>query len=272
MHLKTWQVDYTSAFLQADLDVPVYMKVPQGWYVNSSGVLQPHPDPKHQDTANFLCLKKNLYGCKQAARNWFKLLSEGLRKLGFVQSATDSCLFLRSDCIIVVYVDDCLFFSQSNEVIHALTKTTFKLKDEGDVSAFLGVQIQKDPTTRTITFTQPGLIDQILRDLNLTAFSKTKETPSDSILHADVHGPDRLETWNYRSVVGKLNYLANHTRPDISMAVHQCARFCKAPRALRKLVVKRIGRYLLATKDKGMILRPNRTFNLDMYVDADFAG
>jgi hypothetical protein len=71
MHLKTWQVNYTSAFLQADLDVPVYMKVPQGWYVNSSGVLQPHPNPKHQDTANFLCLKKNLYGCKQAARNWF---------------------------------------------------------------------------------------------------------------------------------------------------------------------------------------------------------
>jgi len=56
------------------------------------------------------------------------------------------------------------------------------------------------------------------------------------------------------------------------MTVHQCARFCKAPRALHELVVKRFGRYLLATKDKGMILRPNCSFNLDMYVDADFAG
>jgi len=110
LQLKTRQVDYTSAFPQADLDVPVYMKVPQGWYVTSSGVLQPHHGPKHQDTANFLRLKKNFYGCKQAARNWFKLLSEGLHNLGFVQSATDSFLFLRSDCIIVVYVDDCLFF------------------------------------------------------------------------------------------------------------------------------------------------------------------
>jgi hypothetical protein len=108
--LKTRQVDYTSAFPQADLDVPVFMKVPQGWYVNSSGVLSQHSDPKHHDTTHFLHLKKNLHGCKQAARNSFKMLSEGLRHLGFVHSATDSCLFLRSDCIIVVYVDDCLFF------------------------------------------------------------------------------------------------------------------------------------------------------------------
>jgi len=98
------------------------MKVPQGWYVTSSGVLQPHHGPKHQDTANFLRLKKNFYGCKQAARNWFKLLSEGLHNLGFVQSATDLFLFLRSDCIIVVYVDDCLFFlSQSPLLMRSST-------------------------------------------------------------------------------------------------------------------------------------------------------
>jgi len=41
----------------------------------------------------------------------------GLRKEGFAQSFTDSCLFLRSDCIIVVYVDDCLFFSPTASVI-----------------------------------------------------------------------------------------------------------------------------------------------------------
>jgi len=32
MNLKTRQVDYTSAFPQVDLDVPVYMRIPQGWY------------------------------------------------------------------------------------------------------------------------------------------------------------------------------------------------------------------------------------------------
>jgi hypothetical protein len=56
------------------------------------------------------------------------------------------------------------------------------------------------------------------------------------------------------------------------MAVHQCAGFCSAPRALHEIAVKRIVRYLLATRDKGMLLTPNMTFNLDMFVDADFAG
>jgi hypothetical protein len=33
-----------------------------------------------------------------------------------------------------------------------------------------------------------------------------------------------------------------------------------------------IGRYLKATRDKGTILRPQKGKNLEVYVDADFAG
>jgi hypothetical protein len=275
LNLETRQVDYTSAFPQAELDIPVYMRVPQGWYVDAHGKLAQHDDPKHNDKDHFLCLKKNLYGCKQAARNWFKMLSAGLRREGFVQSTTDTCLFLRHDCIIVVYVDDCLFFAPQRSTIDAAITSLskiFKLKDEGDVSAFLGVQIAKDPKAKTITFTQTGLIDQIIRDVSITATSKGKDTPVDSILHPDTDGPPRTEDWNYRSIIGKLNYLANNTRPDISMAVHQCARFCVNPKALHELAVKRIVRYLLATRTFGLSLRPSRSFALDMYVDADFAG
>jgi hypothetical protein len=36
--------------------------------------------------------------------------------------------------------------------------------------------------------------------------------------------------------------------------------------------VKRIVRSLLATKDKGLILKPSMSLALDMFVDADFAG
>jgi hypothetical protein len=222
LNLKMRQVDYTSAFPQADLDVPVFMHVPQGWHVNHSGKLAQHQDPKFQDKSHYLKLKKNLYGCKQAAHNWFKMLSEGLLKEGFVQSATDSCLFLQQDCLIVVYVDDCLFFSPHSSTIDSVIKAlsmTFKLKDEGGVSAFLGVQIRKDPVARIIAFTQPGLIDQIIRDVGVTEQSKGKDTPVDSILHPDLDGPPRVEAWNYRSVLGKLNYLANNTRPDTSFAL-----------------------------------------------------
>jgi hypothetical protein len=40
------------------------------------------------------------------------------------------------------------------------------------------------------------------------------------------------------------------------MAVHQCARYCTNPKAIHELAVKRIIRYLLGTKDKGLLLRP----------------
>jgi len=36
--------------------------------------------------------------------------------------------------------------------------------------------------------------------------------------------------------------------------------------------VKRIVRYLLTTHDKGLLLHPKKSFALDMYVNADFAG
>jgi hypothetical protein len=73
-------------------------------------------------------------------------------------------------------------------------------------------------------------------------------------------------------VIGKLNYLANNTRPDISMALHQCARFCTNPKAVHDLAVKRVTRYLLATADKRLVLKPSADMALNMYVDADFAG
>ena len=41
---------------------------------------------------------------------------------------------------------------------------------------------------------------------------------------------------------------------------------------LHEIAVKRIARYLLFTKDKGIIMSPTQDFHLDSYVDADFAG
>jgi hypothetical protein len=95
LDLKTRQVDYTQAFPQAALDEPVYMKVLQGWFIDQENNMSQHTDPKFNDNTHYLKLKKKLYGCKQAARNWFKHLTAGLLKEGFTQSKMDGCLFLR---------------------------------------------------------------------------------------------------------------------------------------------------------------------------------
>lgn len=56
------------------------------------------------------------------------------------------------------------------------------------------------------------------------------------------------------------------------MVVHQCARFCASPKALHALVVKRIIRYLQATQQQGIIMKPSTNLTLDMYVDSNFSG
>jgi hypothetical protein len=134
------------------------------------------------------------------------------------------------------------------KVISALNRD-YILQNERDISAYLGVQVSKDTHSKTITLSQPGLIAQLLQDIGSDDFSKSKDTPADTILYADKDGLPQRESWNYHSIIGKLNYLANNTRPDISMAVHQCTRFSSEP-----------------------ILHPTNELTLDMHVDSDFAG
>ena len=93
-------------------------------------------------------------------------------------------------------------------------------------------------------------------------------------MHPNKDGAELQETkrFKYRSIIGKLNFLAMNTRPDISFAVHQCAKYCNNPLLLHEKAVKHIGRYLYKTKDKGYILKPEKNGKLDAYVDSDFAG
>ena len=69
-----------------------------------------------------------------------------------------------------------------------------------------------------------------------------------------------------------LGYLQGTTRHAIAMATHQCARLNNDPHLSHERAVKRIGIYLLDTRDKGMIYRADITRGLECYVDDDFAG
>jgi hypothetical protein len=216
-----------------------------------------------------------MYGLKQAGNNWLDTLKESLITRGFKQSSIDPCLFIRSNCIIVVYVDDCLLFTKSDAVLDSIIaslQSEFNLTTEGDVGAFLGVDIHHN-ADGFLELLQPGLINKIISFCSLDSESNQHKTPSTEILHEDSSGPDREHTWNYRSMIGMLTYLSTSTRPDIAFAVHQCARFCTSPKRSHELAIRRIVRYLKGTKNRGYILHPSTTHhNIDCYVDADFAG
>jgi hypothetical protein len=100
-----------------------------------------------------------------------------------------------------------------------------------------------------------------------------KYTPAEAkplTRNEDGEGPQG--SFSYASVVGMLLYLSGHTRPDIAYAVNCCARYMFSPRLSHEQALKRIGRYLKVTRDKGLILKPCPNLRIDAFPDANFAG
>ena len=115
----------------------------------------------------------------------------------------------------------------------------FTVNDQGDIGDFLGIQIKRH-ADRSVHLTQPQLIDSIIKDLHLQPGSNPKSTPAvtSTLLHKDTDSPDMQPEFHYHSLIGKLNFLEKSTRPDISVSVHQCARFSEAPRKNHAEAVK----------------------------------
>jgi hypothetical protein len=139
---------------------------------------------------------------------------------------------------------------------------------------YLGVRIEKKDGK--IQLVQPRMIKRILELLNLAGDTPTKmhDTPANAdtrTLSKDDPEPRKLK-WNYRAVIGALEYLQGMTRPDLAYATHQCARFSNDPRQSHEIAVKRIGRYLKRTSTQGLILEPDMGKGFECYVDADWAG
>ena len=67
-----------------------------------------------------------------------------------------------------------------------------------------------------VHLTQPHLIDSILQDLRLKkGDSKCKDTPMKSltILNKSKDSPEFNQSFNYQSVIGKMNYLERNNPP-----------------------------------------------------------
>ena len=69
-------------------------------------------------------------------------------------------------------------------------------------------------------------------------------------------------------------YLAGNAHPEIQFSVHQCACFSHAPSHSHVIAIKRTAPYLkgVLNKQQGLIFKATPDLQLDMYVDADFAG
>lgn len=129
-----------------------------------------------------------------------------------------------------MYTDDSIITApteqEMNDAVAAIKSTKLHVTEEGDVQDFLGVNITRH-TDGNIEFKQPLLIQTILDDLRLDEHEhgKIRDTPSkaSSILKRHQNSTSHDNSFNYRSVIGKLGYLEKGSRPEIAYIVHQCA-------------------------------------------------
>jgi hypothetical protein len=275
--LATKQVDYTAAFIHAPIDRDPNWDSMTEQERARSGVFIEMPRGFSQP-GKVLKLKRSLYGLRQSPRNFFQHLKSKLESVGFVSNeAVDPCLFISDRVICLVYVDDTLFFSPKeeyiNDVIEKLSKAELELEVENSVAGFLGVHIERNNADGSVKLTQSGLAKRIIDALNVTHMPR-KFTPATLIpLVKDEDGEPPNAAYSYAtSVIGMMLYLQGHSRPDITYAVSQCARFVHSPRRSHETALEQIGQYLKGTLDEGLILKPSDHLDIDVFVDADFAG
>lgn len=256
-------VDFCNAFVQAILKDPIWIHLPRGFRSTSK-------------EKTCLRLNKSLYGIAAAPRLWFLKLKEALLEDGFIQSELDQCLFMKNDMIVFIWVDDCGICAKTmaevDDFIARLRHKGFELTKDSNFAEYLGIDFKRDAATQTITMTQPGLIKKIITATGMEGCNPNWVPALHTTLGSDTTGPPMDEPWNYSSIVGMMLYLSTNTRPDISFAVSQVARFSSNPKQSHATAVKTIVRYLARTIHQGTIFKPNHNFKLDCYVDADFLG
>ena len=186
----------------------------------------------------------------------------------------------RTPLILVIYVDDVIAFCLDKQPIQDFIKSMqeaepnkFILEDMSPPKDYLGIEIVEKG--KRIHMTQTHLIDTIIGTANLdTEQLNDTPTPASGILHKCHPGIAPGEApFNYRSLIGQLNYLAATTMPDITFATHQCTKFCNAPQKAHFIAAKRIVHYQKGTRTKGLILDfKDKPQSVQCFADADFAG
>ncbi len=124
-----------------------------------------------------------------------------LARIVFKQSAVDECVYYCDSAIFIVYVDDGIILGPSDEL---LTQVIQEIKDTGlDVEDKIHKQ-----DNGTYNFTQHTIIGAIILDVGVKDNNTEPVQVTASLrLLAFKTSPTFDNSFNYNSIVGKLNYL-----------------------------------------------------------------
>ena len=229
-------------------------------------------------------LNSSLYGIKQAAYEFYKILCKELEGQGFTRCEADHAVFsLRRDeiqCVLAWHVDDGmagsnndLFLSETKHCLHARFGTT----DMGPITKYLGIQFECDQSTRELWIHQGEYILHILGEYGLSDCHPVvlPVDPNHPFLSDEVAAtlPDIPNlTSFYPKLIGELLYLSVCTCPDIAHAVQRLLQYLTRLTPRLFAAAKRILRYLAGTTNYRLHYGDaTRTGELHSFSNADWA-
>jgi hypothetical protein len=203
--LSSLVFDVEVAFLNAKMDFDNYMSTPKG--VEAAG-------------DECILLLKALYGSLQASRLWGIHYANIMKKIGFHQSKSDPCLFVRQNekglVMVVIYIDDGYAAGDKaalDQMIEQLKAEELKLKVEYSMQDYLSCQVLFSKDGSTAWLGQPHMIKKIVKtfedDVKGLKKCKTPGTPGFTVVRPKGEDPVVSEDMQarYRSSVGMLLHL-----------------------------------------------------------------
>ena len=276
--LMKCQIDFTGAFLQADIDGDIFLKldsvcgvdVPPGYVIK---------------------LLKSLYGTKQAAFLWNEALTKELLLHGFRRSVADPSLFIRDDkrgyITMTTWVDD-ISVCYSNEAewqkLYNALNDKYPIGEIKQLHWHLGMQITDGADYIEIslaTYISEVIHRFGLSDANVSRCTtpmdgnKFKQNPlsKNDCPSTEAEKLDKARC-PYRALLGCLSYISLWGRPDISTAISILARYQDNPGKRHWEALRHVAIYLKNTPDYCIRYQRDapKYAELTGFVDADFAN
>jgi hypothetical protein len=261
------QVDIVAAFLNGVLKETIYMEAPEGSDIPAGQVLR---------------LKKSLYGLKQSPRCFNDSLDSWLRSEGFQPSSADPCLYTMRDkgvfMMLTVHVDDQLIASNNRSALDAFKtrlNARFECKDQGPVNYFLGFNVIRDRSKRTLSISQEHYLENLLHRFNMSDCHPSKTTLPTTFKPQPATDEEHEEAkhMDYPQVVGSIMYAATISRPDLAYPANLLARYISKWSLEHYKAAKHLMRYIRGTTDLCLTYDADAGKRIVLgYADADWGG
>lgn len=206
--------------------------------------------------------------------------SAGLKDLGFDPCYHDRSVFANPDRSILIglYVDDRSFLGEDplevEKVIQGIS-SKWKIKDIGNVSQILGLQVTWDKQNRTLRISQKPYIQALVQELGMQEARAINErvTVRNTLFEAkpDEHLTDQHR---YQKLIDHINWLASPTRLDIQYLAGRLSQHSATPTVRHWNASLQAIRYLIGTEDYSITYRAGKGMEtkLQGYCNADYAG